>query len=110
MNNNYSLSDAAMHLLRVHFSSEHRNEITELKNEIIQLKVSVENLLNFRVTSHDSESLVSQKEICKFLNISEPTLVKMRRRKEIPFSNTGREYVYNKLEVSNALNKKGGKR
>jgi excisionase family DNA binding protein len=110
MNNNYSLSDAAMHLLKVHFLSEHRNEITDLKNEIIQLRASVDNLLTGGAIPHDTESLVSQKDICQFLNISEPTLVKMRRRKEIPFSNTGRKYLYNKSEVSYALNNKGGRR
>ena len=59
-------------------------------------------------TGPNSDAPISQKEICEYLGITQPTLIKMRKRKEIPFKRAGARYLYNKADVSAAIEKKGG--
>jgi len=58
----------------------------------------------------EDEQPVSQQEICRFLNISEPTIIRWRRVKgKIPFLKIGSRILYQKSAVLAALeNKKRG--
>ena len=50
--------------------------------------------------------------LCKFLNITEPTLIRWRNKGKIPFMQIGGRYRYDKNAVAKALesgNKKGGR-
>ena len=49
------------------------------------------------------EKPINGKEIMKRLNISEPTLIRMRKQKRIPFMNVGGVIRYDWHEVKKAL-------
>lgn len=49
------------------------------------------------------EKPVSTKEICDFLSITEPTLIRWRNKGKIPFIKIGSNIRYNKAEVIKAL-------
>ena len=59
-----------------------------------------------------SEKPLSTKELCMFLNISEPTVIKWRAKRKIPFLKIGSAYRYDKAAVIHALSeqKNGGSR
>lgn len=70
--------------------------VTTLHEEIIQL----------RKQQPVNESPVDSKEIMKRLGISEPTLIRMRKRKEIPFLAVCGHYRYVWNDVLKALQPK----
>ncbi|MHB1179051.1 MAG: helix-turn-helix domain-containing protein [Daejeonella sp.] len=80
-------------------------EISQLKDLILTIQGT--HPINQPI---NTEAPVSQKEICEFLGITQPTLIKMRNRREIPFKRAGARYLYNKADVSAAIEKKGGYR
>lgn len=49
------------------------------------------------------EPPINGKEVMKRLDISEPTLIRMRKQKKIPFMNVGGVIRYNWHEVKKAL-------
>jgi excisionase family DNA binding protein len=65
-----------------------------IKEEISSLSLS-ENV-------HDNKP-VNGAEICKFLNITETTLIRWRSKGKIPFMQFGRNYRYDKNAVSKAI-------
>jgi excisionase family DNA binding protein len=52
-----------------------------------------------------NDTPVSTKEICKFLNITEPTLIRWRQKGKIPFLRIGGRLMYQKSAVVEALSK-----
>jgi excisionase family DNA binding protein len=52
-----------------------------------------------------NDSPINTKELCEFLGITEPTIIKMRRKKKIPFFQIGSCIRYSKNEVLDALRK-----
>lgn len=57
----------------------------------------------------ENEQPINQQEICHFLNITEPTLIRWRKKGKIPFLKIGSRVLYQKSAVLAALeNKKGG--
>ena len=62
------------------------------------------------IQSHNiqSEQPVSTKEICAFLGVTEPTIIRWRSKGKIPFLRIGSRILYQKSNVLAALqNKKG---
>lgn len=76
----------------------HSKQDLEKVVEIILSKVQ-----NFQLTksSNDSEKedLISQKEACKFLNISLPTIIAWRKEKELPHYNYNGRFFYSEKEL-----------
>ncbi|WP_295652251.1 helix-turn-helix domain-containing protein [uncultured Mucilaginibacter sp.] len=55
-----------------------------------------------------NEQPVSTKELCSFLDITEPTLIRWRKKGKIPFLKIGSRILYQKSAVLTAIeNKKG---
>ena len=57
-----------------------------------------------------SEQPVNTKDLCYFLNITEPTLIRWRKKGKIPFMKIGSRILYQKSEVLDALNESNGRR
>jgi len=58
----------------------------------------------------NSEPPITTKELISFLNITEPTLIRWRKRGKIPFLKIGSRVLYQKSAVIAAIeNKKGSK-
>jgi hypothetical protein len=76
----------------------HSKQDLEKVVEIILSKVQ-----NFQISksSNDSEKedLISQKEACKFLNISLPTIINWRKEKDLPHYNYNGRYFYSEKEL-----------
>jgi len=57
-----------------------------------------------------NEQPINTKELINFLDITEPTLIRWRKKGKIPFLQVGSRILYQKSAVLAALeNKKGGK-
>lgn len=52
------------------------------------------------------ESPISVKELCVFLGVTEPTIIRWRRKGKIPFMQIGKRVLYDKNKVVEALEKK----
>jgi len=56
---------------------------------------------------NEEERPVTQEEICNFLNISEPTVIRWRNKKVIPFLKIGSRVLYQNTKVIAALERNG---
>lgn len=54
-------------------------------------------------TVPNNEPPITTKELCKFLNITEPTAIRLRQRGTIPFFQIGSAIRYDKKEVIESL-------
>jgi len=54
-------------------------------------------------TSVGNDIPISTKELCNFLNITEPTLIRWRKKGKIPFLQIGSRILYQKSAVLSAL-------
>ncbi len=58
--------------------------------------------------SNNDEPPITTKELCTFLGITEPTVIRWRKKGKIPYLQVGSRILYQKCAVINALeNKKG---
>jgi excisionase family DNA binding protein len=55
------------------------------------------------------EKLMTTKEICDFLGITEPTLIRRKKKGQIPFLEIGGAIRFDKTAVIRALEKKSNK-
>ena len=55
-----------------------------------------------------SDQPVSTKDLCAFLNITEPTLIRWRKKGRIPFLQIGSRVLYQKSAVISAIQSKKG--
>lgn len=55
---------------------------------------------------HENEQPISQQEICSFLNITEPTLIRWKKKGVIPFLQVGSRVLFQKSKVISALESK----
>ncbi len=53
----------------------------------------------------DNEKPITVKELCKFLNITEPTLIRWRKKGKIPFIQIGSRILFQKSKVIAAIEK-----
>lgn len=77
-------------------------------DDIVARLERIESLLTQNQPSQDgpmikAEKPLSTKELCLFLGVSEPTLIKMRKRRRIPFLQIGGLIRYDKNAVVKAL-------
>ena len=78
--------------------------------EITERLSRIENLLNSETVTLGPNSGVIEKpittaELCEFLGITEPTVIRLRKRGKIPFLQIGGSIRYNKSNVVQALEK-----
>lgn len=107
MNNEQTLNEVAMQLLKAHFLGEYRGELAELKNEIGELKISIESLIqNGTAIMGPGESPVETAVILERFNICANTLATYRNKGLFPFSRIGKKYLYKISEVDKALESK----
>lgn len=52
---------------------------------------------------NEAEQPISQAEICRFLNVTEATIIRWRKKKLIPFLQIGSRVLYQKSKVIVAL-------
>jgi len=67
-------------------------------------------LKNNNGSSINNEQPVNTKELCSFLDITEPTLIRWRKKGKIPFLQVGSRILYQKSAVITALEHKKGTR
>jgi excisionase family DNA binding protein len=64
----------------------------------------VKSLEQFNLPVRESyEQPVTQAEICKYLNITEPTLIRWKKKGTIPFLKVGSRVLYEKGKVVEAI-------
>ena len=80
-----------------------QTDLTDIKTLLMSIAATPPHL------PHAAEKPVDTKEICSFLNITTPTLIRYRKKGKIPFMRIGAKVMFNKTEVLKALekNKKG---
>jgi len=66
----------------------------------------LKNFLPFEGQQHENEQPISQQEICSFLNITEPTLIRWKKKGVIPFLQVGSRVLFQKSKVISALESK----
>ncbi|TAN14109.1 MAG: DNA-binding protein [Chitinophagaceae bacterium] len=78
-------------------------------SEIIERLDSIERLL-LRLPNNplQGDKPITRKELCRFLDVSEPTVIRWERRGKIPVMYIGGSVRYDKADVLAALKKKGG--
>ena len=55
------------------------------------------------IKNNNPEKLHSQKEVCRFIGITEPTIIRWRKKGKIPFKQLGASIRYNLDDVIIAL-------
>ena len=73
--------------------------------EAIVNKVFQDNLqqLSLSISSEQPAEIINTEELCKKLRITEPTVIRYRKRNKIPFLQLGASIRYNWPEVLKAL-------
>jgi Helix-turn-helix domain len=66
----------------------------------------IELLLAAKASESSLKPPIATKELCKFLNVTEPTLTRYRKRGIIPYLNIGSAIRYDLNKVINALENK----
>ena len=72
------------------------------------VKEAFDRLIQPGSNNTNNEQPITTKEICNFLGITEPTIIRWRKKGKIPFLQVGSRILYQKSAVLKALeNKKG---
>jgi excisionase family DNA binding protein len=76
-----------------------------------ELETLIENSIKRILAAHNIErppemEIIDTKEVCKRLAITEPTVLRWRKKKKIPYLNIGSAIRYNWPEVVKALENK----
>ena len=90
------------------FTSVPIADLMESFREIVRQEISA----SPKQANEVLEECITGKELCAYLGISTPTLIRWRNKGKIPFFEMGGVIRYDKRKVSKALesgNKKGGK-
>jgi len=74
--------------------------------EILNRLVYLEQLVQTKHSVGSIKPPISTKELCKFLNISEPTAIRLRHKRIIPYYTIGTAVRYDIDKVIQALEKK----
>lgn len=78
--------------------------LTKLQEQgVINSRLLTEILTRLNGGIDPDEHPITSRELMKRLDVSEPTLIRMRRQKKIPFMNVGGVIRYNWHEVRKAL-------
>ena len=72
--------------------------------EVVRAEFAAANQAN--TTTPANTKPLSQKELCSFLGISEPTIIRWKKKGKIPFMNIGSAVRYNVNDVLKAIEKK----
>ena len=77
------------------------NELLDKVREVIREEIcaNVENNNN----THTGAKPITQKELCKFLGITEPTVLRWRKKNKIPFFHIGTAIRFNLSDVLKSL-------
>lgn len=83
------------------------NPFEDLKAELIEeFKTLLSSHPGNNVSIQPLEQPVTTDELCKWLRISEPSLIRLKKKKRIPFIEIGGSIRYDKAAVVRALEKK----
>ncbi len=83
----------------------HAEIITRLDN-IERLLLDLKSLNRNPHTNTVPEKLLTTREVCEFLGITEPTLIRRRKKGQIPFLSVGGSIRFDKAAIIKALEKK----
>ncbi len=78
--------------------------INEFKDLIKECLSEVKDT-NPTMRSNLEEDLLTQRQAAKYLQISEPTIIKWKKQKKLPYYQNGRSILYKKSELLQALRK-----
>lgn len=82
------------------------NPFEQLKEDLIQEFKTLLSSVGAAPAPQPLEQPVTTEELCKFLSISEPSLIRLRKKRKIPFIEVGNLIRYDKAAVIKALEKK----
>lgn len=77
--------------------TEFRNLLTEVVTSVVRSELSKVQSVN--------EKPISQKELAKYLNVSERTIMRWRDKGDVPYLQIGHRILYQTSEVLKALTK-----
>lgn len=80
------------------------DEMVERFREVVREEMAV--MGNIGNNNTGNEKPVTTKELCDFLGITEPTVIRWRQKGKIPFFQIGSAVRYNLAEVMDSLKKK----
>ena len=80
------------------------NPFEEISAQIEEIKNLLSNSTS--IVHAPLEQPVTTNELCEFLRISEPTLIRLKKKRKIPFIEIGGSVRYDKAAVVKALEKK----
>ncbi len=69
----------------------------------VLIREEVKNFAPLVEIKNEAEQPVSQAEICRFLNVTEPTIIRWRKKKLVPFLQIGSRVLFQKSKVIAAL-------
>lgn len=78
-------------------------ELVQRFREVIKEELAAKG--NTALNDTNNEKPITTKELCSFLDLSEPTIIRWRAKGKIPFFQIGSAVRYNKNEVLEALRK-----
>ena len=83
-----------------------------IPHNINELMLKIDNLEKLLTTPGESKliEIIDTKELCKRLNITEPTVIRWRKKGLVPFLNIGSSVRFNYENVLHALEVKKGKK
>lgn len=89
--------------------------IEQIKTDLIdEIKKAVRDEIASGITPGDNrqsnDKPITTKELCTYLGISEPTIIRWRKNKKIPFMQMGSNIRYKLNDVIKALEKNGTKK
>ena len=82
-------------------------DIDIILSEFREIKELVKNIN--QVPAAQPVEVIDTQELCKRLDLSEPTIITWRKKKTIPFFRIGSSVRFNWLKVVEALEKRNGK-
>jgi excisionase family DNA binding protein len=80
------------------------DEIVERLRKVVREEMAANS--NAAANEAKKEPAINTKQLCDFLSITEPTVIKLRQKGKIPFFEIGSAIRYDKNEVMEALRNK----
>lgn len=81
------------------------NPFDELNDKLVRIESLLAVPLSANNDCQPIEKPITTKELCDFLNISEPTIIRWRKKGKIPFLQVGSSLRFSKASVIKALEK-----
>ena len=81
------------------------NPFEEINNQLLEIKTLLSTNSGNTITQPSIEPPATTEELCKFLRISEPTIIRLKKKGKIPFLEIGGSIRFDKAAVIKAFEK-----